>query len=290
MRKKYFKGEFDVKPVNIAHATSNGIIFFSNHCSQIGTLAYFDENDKIQTKQVFTKICEFEDFINAPPRYTTLCKKQFILAFNLILALIAIAVAYFTLNFNFLIAVLYFSVTISSQFFYLINNILNIKFNTNNKYSIGRLHSAEHMVLNAYSILERAPTLDEIKKFSRFSKKCGSRLLLSKVCLYTIISILMALVPYIEFIPYIILLSVFTILFIIDSKTGILRFLQIFVTTKPTDKELLLAIEGIKQHEITEKQISEDPKSVSENIVKSFSDSLKNFEMIEMTFEQISNE
>ena len=256
--------------IKIAHATSNGIIFHSNKCPQIGTLAYIDDFGELKTKRVFTKICEMEDLIRTPFKFVTLCKKDFIILFDLLLLLVCAIIGYFTLNFNFFIAALYFSLIISFDFFKLLNTILNLKFTTYNGLSPGRFHAAEHMVINAYLDSQRIPTLDEIKKYSRFSKKCGSRFIISRVSMYTTISILMSLIPYIEHTSYFILLSALTILYIIDSKYGILRFLQFFVTNKPTDKELLVAIEGLKEHEITEQKILEDQKAVLESIADEY--------------------
>ena len=256
--------------IKISQSTSNGIIFYSNKCSQIGTLAYIDDFGEIKTKRVFTRICEMEDFIRTPHKFVTICKKDFIILFDLLLVLVCAIVGYFTLNFNFFIAAIYFSFVISFDFFKLLNTTLNMKYTTYKGLSSSRFHAAEHMGINAYLDLQRVPTLDEIKKYSRFSKKCGSRFILSGVSMYTTISILMSLVPYIELIPYFIILSALTILYIIDSKFGILRFLQFFVTNKPTDKELLVAIEGLKQYEITEQKMLEDQKAVIKGIADDY--------------------
>lgn len=270
-----------MKRIHFAHAISNGIIFCSNKYPDISTLAYFDDTDEIKTRQVFTDVCEFEDFMRDPPKFVELCQKKNIILIDLLLIFLSTIITILTVNPSFLFSAIYFSIMISSDFLFMLRNILTIKSTNQRNLSKARFHSAEHMILNAYTKLQKIPTLDEVKKFSRFSANCGSRFMLSKIALYTIVSILMAIVHYIGIIPYLVLIGIIIIIFIIDSKTGFLRFLQVLVTSKPTDKELLLAIEGIKQFEITEKELSENPKAIAERIAQEYTDSLS--ELAELT-------
>lgn len=105
-----------------------------------------------------------------------------------------------------------------------------------------RFHGAEHMAINCYEDLGRIPTLEEIKRYSRFSDYCGSNLftvsfiyLLANFLCTFFNSILISGMSLLIFVP---LLDLFKI-------SGILNYFQIFFTNKPTDKELKIAIQGL---------------------------------------------
>ena len=51
---------------------------------------------------------------------------------------------------------------------------------------------------------------------------------------------------------YLISIGIVIVFFIASTKHGLLNFLQIFVTNKPSVKELMVAIEGLKRFEIME--------------------------------------
>ena len=105
-----------------------------------------------------------------------------------------------------------------------------------------KFHSAEHMVLNAYEKLKRVPSLEEIREYSRFSNYCGTNVTTQLVMNFT----LMFLCTFISNLLYsnIGMLSA-NIIVIILLQCGFLNFLQKYTTIIPTDKELLVAIEGM---------------------------------------------
>lgn len=110
-----------------------------------------------------------------------------------------------------------------------------------------RFHGAEHMAINCYEDLGRIPTLDEIKRYSRFSDYCGSNLftmsflyLLANFLCTFFNSILISGMFFFILLP---LLDLFNL-------SGILNCFQIFFTNKPTDKELEIAIQGLKKWEM----------------------------------------
>lgn len=49
---------------------------------------------------------------------------------------------------------------------------------------LARFHSAEHMVSNAYTKVQRIPTIEEIKKSSRFDRYCSSRIYINKILIF----------------------------------------------------------------------------------------------------------
>lgn len=127
--------------------------------------------------------------------------------------------------------------------------------------SIFRFHSAEHMVLNAFEKLQKVPSLEEAKKFSRFSSSCGTNYIISKIidfsllCLGIIffkqhIFLLIQAKNFYVFQIYVIRrllgilwkLSFVCLLKEILFMCGILNFLQYLTTMPPTDKELDVSI------------------------------------------------
>ena len=117
---------------------------------------------------------------------------------------------------------------------------------------IAAFHSAEHMAINAYEKLQRVPTLEEIKNFSRFSRYCGSRFIFSRICSFLMLCFSIAFLSMKYNLLYLISIGIIIVFLIASTKYGLLNFLQIFVTNKPSDKELTVAIEGLKRFEIME--------------------------------------
>lgn len=108
--------------------------------------------------------------------------------------------------------------------------------------------SASHMATNAYNKLQRIPTIEEAKNFSRFSKHSTLSYTfassLSHIFVFTILLITSTLSIW-----ELIFLCLTPIAMILLSFAGGLNFLQALVTTKPSDKDLEVAIEGIKVFE-----------------------------------------
>ena len=107
-----------------------------------------------------------------------------------------------------------------------------------------RFHSAEHMAINAMKKLQRVPTLEEIKQFSRFENGCGS----NGTAIMTFNYLWLAFcITFLQGISYIVIaplgLCVIMILYLLSG----LNFLQYLSTIKPTDKELEVAVAGIQE-------------------------------------------
>ena len=100
-------------------------------------------------------------------------------------------------------------------------------------------------------------SIEEIKKFSVISKKCGSRYIFSQTfrILFSCLSISLFARKNIFLTLFLILCII--IFFKLSEKYGFLAFLQILVLKRPTDKELELALEAIKYFEITEQLLFE---------------------------------
>ena len=104
-----------------------------------------------------------------------------------------------------------------------------------------KFHSAEHMLINAYSDLGRVPTLEELKKYTRFNKYCGGNL----AGILTIILIIMLWCTFtFTLLQSCIIVVCSFIVLLFFRQLGLLNFIQLFTTMKPTNKELELAIEA----------------------------------------------
>ena len=115
-----------------------------------------------------------------------------------------------------------------------------------------RFHSAEHMAINFYNSSYKVPTLDEIKKASKYSRFCSSYPIIKNflfgscfAILYFFIleksgSILMCLGLLV-----LATLLLTAIIFILE-KLDLIKYLEALFLLKPTDKELEVAIEELK--------------------------------------------
>ena len=106
-----------------------------------------------------------------------------------------------------------------------------------------RFHSAEHMCINALYKYQRIPTLEEVSKISRFDNSCGTNIILKTILTLTIMFVLSFSG---NLLFSVVCIFVFEIIINILTKLGLLNFLQRITTYPPTERELNLAIEGLK--------------------------------------------
>ncbi len=236
------------KELSLARSYVNGITFYSPKYLMFGVRTLLDENENFESKTIFFK---FEDLfeVSQTPKKTFL----WIILSDILVIALSIILSIFTNNFGFLSAAILYAIWARPEFYRFIKFVFRCKFK---EPSLARFHAAEHMAVNAYNQLQRIPTLDELRKASRFSKHCQSqRSLLS----FFILSLLQIAAILFYNTSFLYLIAALIILFfeIIVSKKQLLSFLQIFVVSKPTDKELELAIEGLKQLEIVENNFEE---------------------------------
>lgn len=263
----------------IIHAISrkNGITFYSTKLPIVGTKVYYDESGQIDSETILTNTYNFihklEILKDSSYLHVNIFSK---VAFITTIFLFSFFTFKLTNNFGFLIAGFHFCCFGACNFLELIKIIIYNKKNDRNNFSAAKFHGAEHMAIQAYNTLNRLPTMDEIKKFSRFDKYCGSQKKLSELFITIVSCFIIILITYLGMfcdnstvILYatisIILLSVLTVFY---KK---LVFLQVFTTSKPTDKELYLAIEGINQFILLEENL-EDKEFVK--ALQKISDSL----------------
>lgn len=244
-----------LKKVQEARSKKNGIIFYSNIQPLIGVETYFDENKNIKSRIVLSRLDEVIDYLGFINDKNIFFDKRILIIFDMLLILLSILICKKTGNYGLVTGTIYFAGFVSFDLFNFIKVSYSTKYNKENNGSTAKFHGAEHMVLNAYQSLQKVPTLEEVKQFSHFSKNCGSRFIISRIFLFSIFSFSFSFlsVYYVIFHCLIILLAIIFSKY--EKKYGWLSFLQIFITSKPTDNELHLAIEGLKQFELMENSL-----------------------------------
>lgn len=232
--------------VDHAHSMDNGIRFYSKRHKGYVCISTVDESGNITTEWKTLKEQRKEK--NKHDKISDIKKLLCILPFALFFA---VGVAWImskdlTLGMR---AWLIGQILISLSSFFISTTIDRKKDKNWLKF-----HSAEHMVLNAYRELKRVPSIDEISTYSRFSNSCGTNATTQMVVTF----MLMFVATFISNPLYMMLGMLFSnIIVLIFLQCGLLNFMQILTTQKPTEQELLVAIEGMRvwlEHEKKEKE------------------------------------
>ena len=122
-------------------------------------------------------------------------------------------------------------------------------------YKTSKFVAASHMATNAYNKLQRIPTIEEARNFSKFSKHSHLTHIFDMILTHIFIELFMFIAPPLQFGQFMLLTCIAPILLSVLAFSGALNFLQAIVTTNPTDKEIEVAIEGIRAFEEMEKNV-----------------------------------
>lgn len=199
----------------------NGIAFRTNH----GTWALTTIDEGVMKKELIDSIVGNQSIIGN--------KSEGILGFTYLLAVIAI----FKLSngpLNILRAAIVLNVVVMTVM------LIQISKTQGNMF---KFHSAEHMAINAINDLQRVPTLEELKGYSRFSNNCGSNQVL---CVFVFLVVILICTYLFNMVQSIVVLWLTVDILAIFRRLGWLNFCQYFSTKEPTERELNLAIEGLK--------------------------------------------
>lgn len=233
-----------------ARSRKDGIVFYSSGIPLIMVKSTVNEKGEIRTR-VIDQITEREEDLKEQEGNKR--KNMLIKAYltDLIILTIMILLKVDTRLFTGMVT---FSIVGTHYLCPVLYNIYNIKY----KYkSLGRFHSAEHMVINAYNKLDRIPSLQELKKSSRFSNNCGSNKTNSIIIMFAFISFAGPFLIKMGVIKYLIIMMLIPIIIAVLSSVGAINIFQVFVTNKPTDIELRVALEGLEKYEDLESQIKD---------------------------------
>ena len=180
--------------------------------------------------------------------------KRRTLGINLILISFAIA----SMNIWVILGSLLFIFTFAEDFYRLLICSYEIKFG--NEKRIGRFHAAKHMAVDSYNELGRVPTIEEMKKYSRFSKNCGCQCCMRAILLGLMTSLDMIFFAGRKSVVFIIVMLIIIIFTFLDENFGTFKFIQILVTNKPTDTELMVALKGIEEFEAYSREIENNDR------------------------------
>lgn len=236
-----------------ASTEKDGIVFYSNRFPEMGVISTVLPDGSIKAEPLLAVVKDFLEALNGDgPLKDYHVSKQTVILIDTLLVIAAII----STKFWWIFGAFYFAFATSQDFIQSVVLIATLKLGKSKQ--LARFHAAEHMSLNAYQSLGRVPTLEEIKKYSRFSKHCGSRNMLESNFLYSLLILIIIIFESNSFIPLIILGVLVLILKLTHtSPFKVLGFLQILVTNKPTDLELNVAIEGLKELEKFEDDLTE---------------------------------
>lgn len=260
----------EIKTIDHALSTKNGIVMYSNKYPIIGVRTYYNEDDEIK-KEVTIGGSILDNIIsgNNDIDYNNIIKTERILFTAFCFATIILSILFCNMSFFVALIGLFYSKTISD--YALIGvEVRSYQKQRKDKNSIPRFHAAEHKVINAYEKKQNIPTFEEVEKASRFSKKCGTMAFFNNMIRSTCFAVFLIVLS-ISSASYnlsfwqILLVSffaafIFYTVFYFIKEFDLLRFMQILVTEKPTEREINLAIEAIKNFEELEKDLQEDGK------------------------------
>lgn len=239
------------KTILEARSKRNGIVFYSNKNPFICYEVYINEKGEIQKEQIPRGLSEIKDKDLSEAIYSEKMKvteKRIKIA----MAILGIISIFLTKRINIAFGLMYFAIIALKDLLYFSDSAYQLK--CGRMQDLARFHSAEHMVSNAYAKAQRVPTMEEIKKSSRFDRYCSSRIYINKILMFGMLCIVICLSGFVPIHIYFMLVAAILIFTVIQQKYNIFRFLQVFCTKKPTDKELKVAQEGIKFFEEMEEK------------------------------------
>ena len=111
-----------------------------------------------------------------------------------------------------------------------------------------RFHGAEHIAVGFYLENKKIPALEDFKNSSPYHKECGTVYAASAVILFAVFGIFFGLIPKIGFPAFLgIFLGTAVLLFLnLLNPLNPLMFFQRYTVSKPSEKEIFLAAEGIR--------------------------------------------
>ena len=228
-----------------ARSKENGIVFYSNKIPMLCYEAHYDEKGEIQTRVQTSAGQEREDqYGMLLPFQTAKSLKEQVMYSKSVMLLLAVVFGIAMKNIFISLAFIYYSICISINMVGFANTVWKIKFGRYK--ATGRFHSAEHMVTKAYEKYGRVPTMAELKRESRFSRYCGSRVEIFRIVYSICVGLIVVSYAYIPYYEYLIEIAILILFTVLNIKFNLLRFFQILVTNKPTEKELEVALAGIE--------------------------------------------
>lgn len=235
-----------------ARSRKDGIVFYSSSIPLIMVKSTINEKGEIRTR-VIDEIIEREEQLKERSYEKGEFGRMLIEAY-LVDIIILLIMLFLQVDSRLFTGMVTFSIVGTRYLYTVLYNIYDVKYKCK---SLGRFHGAEHMVINAYNKLNRIPTLNELKKSSRFSNRCGSNKINGIIIIFAFISFAGPFLIRMGVIKYLIIMTLIPIIIAVLSYIGAMNIFQVFFTNKPNDVELQVALEGLKKYEDLEKQIQD---------------------------------
>lgn len=230
---------------NICHmqAAEDGVIYYYPCATKACTAIIKDDGDiGIGFLPIFNRTLP-NTFINED-----VIEDKFSYFKPLLFDTILIFLAALIKNETFFIAVTMFSLFISLNLFKLLHVIYEMKI-SKRLYKTSKFVAASHMATNAYNKLQRIPTLEEVKKYSRFSSNSKICMPISRIFSQAMLILFLIFFGNVSFGILLFFSIIIPVASFFITSSGILNFLQVFVTSKPTDEELKVAITAVRIYE-----------------------------------------
>ena len=139
-----------------------------------------------------------------------------------------------------------------------------------------RKHCAEHKVINAYNTLKRVPTVQEARKFTGFSAKCGDVKNIGCVQALIVFGLMSVLLNYIGLsetkvaVLYFITCGIYAVIYWND----LYKYLGWFSLERPKDADLQMAISALEEYV----SFQDDLKANQEKAIQSVHDVIQIYE------------
>ncbi len=232
-----------LKIIHHMQATENGVIYYYP-CATKACTATLENDGTIG--MMFIPL--FKQIIPNTFIQEEAIEEKFSYIKTLLFDCILIFIAIFWHNENLFLATTMFSLFISLRLFKLLHVIYEMKI-SKRLYQTSKFVAASHMATNAYRKLQRIPTLAEAKKCSKFSTDSKIGMTFARIFSHIAIMIFMLIFEEISPFGLFLMAIIIPVLSTLLATLGIFNFLQTFVTSKPSDKELEVAITGIRLYE-----------------------------------------
>ncbi len=148
-------------------------------------------------------------------------------------------------NQNMLVMSIFFSVFLSPNLFNFIYKVIMYHIGSSNWRTSSRMHAALHMVINAVNKRQCIPTLEEVKKSSKFLDGCKSFLKMRSLVLFALLFVLNLVFPT----NSVLLKSAISVVLGIIIGLWWYRFswLESLILLKPTDEELKIVLYALSK-------------------------------------------
>ena len=237
-----------------ARSNQNGIDFCSNVLEGSELKAYFNDNDEFVAEKRLAGPTFFLKGI--PIGISSEVRKRNKKA-GLAIGIALLVLSTFTLEFAIILSAFYFGFLGVKEVLNFISLVKLYRTPNEKGRTIAKFLAAKQKALNAYAKKDNSiPNTEEVKKASPFSKDCELQSTIRSVVhvvLFTGVLCLSALDTWL----YLGVAIAYLILYALETKFSFLRFLQCIFMQKPTDKEIALAIEGLRELEIMESEFGE---------------------------------